>query len=462
MQTIRRFKTLVLLPFLLVEIASAAADGTSLTVLHSSYGGDPQIKEQDGQYASAIPSINTKKTWRSGSGFLSQIGIDSLAVLPLTQNVDFVMAVPEIYYQIEQDKLISFTFGRKKENWSILDSYWGLGLWQPLVRWDAASPIEQGLTGLFFKFGDDSKSQLLLMVSGVFLPDQQSNFEEKNGQMISSNRWFRAPVSSANLQGGSGQIKYHLIEPDYKEVIAQNSYAAMFKLGDLESGFFGKASVTDKPANQFHLGIETAGILNLTHNEFNADIYPVVIRHKIYSLETGYKWEYSSFVFSTNWENYETPKVSETWQQTELIDSRYDGIIFKQSLNPFGIKRASTGLSYIRRSLNDESSSATLIKGDIEASTQRFAFDEMVGIQVDANLIRTFKRQIDLRFKYTYSIFDSGEWVQAGVQLKLGQSWMWNLSGDIFGVPHEALASSSFISKYRGNDRISGSLTYVF
>ena len=137
-------------------------------------------------------------------------------------------------------------------------------------------------------------------------------------------------------------------------------------------------------------------------------------------------------------------------------------MIFSQNLTPLGIKRTTVGLSYVRKDMNSDSEDATIIKGDIEASTQRFAFDEMAGLQVDTNIIRTFNLKLNARFKYVYSIFDSGEWVSAGLQVAHGQSWSWSLSGDIFGVPDGTSPSTSFISKYRGNDRISGSLTYVF
>ncbi len=456
-------RVIFLIVFYWANFLFAQPAGIGLTVSQTSYGGEPQIAEQGSGYLSATPTVNITNKWGLEEEFNQTIRFDGLAVLPMSQNADIGVAIPEVFYQVvPRPGLLSFSVGRKLERWSELDSYWNLGLWQPLVRWDAASPIEQGLTGLFFEIGNRRSMHAVFMVSGIFLPDQQPDFKEENGRLVSSNRWFRAPVSSVSLQVEAGDINYDVIIPDYRDVIRQNSYAATFVAGDMESGFFAKGSLTDKPANQFHLGIDTEKILSLRNIDFNADIYPIVVRHKLYSIETGYSWEYSRLLLSTNWEGYEKPNVKSTWQQTELIDSRYDGIIFKQDLSPLGINRSSIGLSYVRRGVSEGGAASTFIKGDIEASTQRFAFEEMAGFQLNANVLRTYKYKIDTQFKYVYSIKDAGEWAQAGVQLQHGRNWTWGISGDIFGVPEGSSPSSSFISKYRGNDRLSGSLTYVF
>jgi hypothetical protein len=467
-----QFNTYIFISGLLFSQLVFAADTSQInvTISQTNYGGRAQIDEQDSQYSSVTPSFTFFKRYGAIEGTSHVFRTEGLVVLPMSDSVDLGVALPEAYYQMavktDSAKNFKFSVGRKLENWSELDNHWNIGLWQPLVRWDAANPIEQGLTGLFFEFGKSDSVRLVVMVSGLYLPDQQPSYDVVDGRIVSANRWFRAPVASASLENSQGEIAYDVIEPEAKDVLAQNSYAAMLMLGDPDAGGFLKFSTTDKPANQFHLGIDMEGILNINNANaisFQAPVYAVNVRHKINTIEFGNRFADSKVTLSANFEYYEKPNLPEKWQQTQLADSRYAGIIYDTSLKPIGLKRSSLSVSYVVNDQIDKpSEKATLIKGDIEASTQRFLFEEMVGVELKSNLLNTYRRAVDVRLKYVYSIIDSGEWLQAGLQYRQDRDWTWGLSGDLFGVPEDTKSSTSFISKFRGNDRLMGSLTYVF
>lgn len=452
-----------LLAFARAHALSRATQFFELTLSQTQYSGQPQIVEQDKQYSSVVPAFKIYRQSGSLENSHSLFLAEGQAVVPMSDGVDLGVAVPEIYYQnVPLPNKFGLSIGRKKERWSELDSYWKLGLWQPLVRWDAANPIEQGLTGAFFEYGSTETAKATLMVSGLFLPDQQPSFSEKDGRLVSANRWFRAPVNRAKFEESTQPIRYEVRAPDSKNIVLQNTYAALLQVGDEDVGPVVKLSLADKPMNQFHVAIDAGLLTETSDSHVAAPIYPMSIRHRVYSLESSYRGADFRILASTNWEYFEKPNVEEGWQQTPLVDGRYDGLIYTQSLSPIGLRRTEVGLSYVHKYDRQNTRESTIIKGDIEASTQRFPFQELVGLQVSSNMLRSYRRELDAMLKYVYSVQDQGEWIQAGLQYRHERSWVWALSGDVLGVPKEHDKSSSFISRFRGNDRVTGSVTYVF
>lgn len=444
-----------------LEVSRASAT-YELSILQTSYSGQAQISEQDNQYTTLKPTFNIFNRWGSVESSHHIAAGQGMALLPLNYHDEIGVAIPELYYQfVTNQKKVKFGVGRIKDNWSILDSHWNIGIWQPRVCWDAVNPEELGLTGLFFAAGNN-KIRSVFMVSGLFFPDQQASYKEENGRIISSNRWFRAPSYEAQLQHSNAEVYYTVIEPKPVDVIFQNSFSGMLEFGEKSAGVFVKASYADKPANQFHLIIDTEGIFDISRANFTTPIYPTSVRHRLATLETGYRWAGASIIFSTNRESYEHKDVPQSWHQTPLQDARYDGAILSNSLHFLGFKRTNVNFSYLKKTLSKNQSDAELIAGNVEASTQRLQFDEMTGAGFTTNISRTFQHQIDFHLKYIYSLTDAAEWVQSGINYQYEKQWLWALSGEIFGAPSRAPSGSSFISAYRGNDRVVGSMTYVF
>ena len=453
---------LFLMSFSLKTFAIEPVSFIDLTVRQTNYGSAPQVTVQETNYSEVSPSFLIFKRMGSPENSHALVKASGYLVLPMSDGVDFSAALPEAYLDLYYEPRKSlFSFGRKLHTWSELDSLWKLGLWQPLVRTDAANPVEQGLIGAFYEL-KNKNFKAALMASPLFLPDQQPDYDEESGQIVSANRWFRPPVSRLEIENNTSRVNYEVSEPDFSNIIDNTTVAGLLRIGQDAGGVFLLASASDKPMNQFHLTIDPAKGLGILDSTINVTIYPVVVRHQLYTFETGYKWSDGQVVLSTTTENIEDPRLPEEWEQTELIDSRYSGAIYSQDLSHWGLNRSSLGLSYVVREKRTEGDSSTAIEGDIDASTSRFNFEKLVGAQFKFNLIRKYKRELDTSFKYVYSIEDQGEWIQAGLQLREDRNWIWSLALDVFGVPENTPTKSSFISMFRGNDRISGSLTYVF
>jgi len=428
----------------------------SVTAEQTEYGTQGSLPEQNEQYLNFMPYIKYKHestNWVFGS--------EATAVLPGSDGVAFQFAVPELYEKFQLPGRLSVTVGRMRENWSLLDEQFHLGIWQPMARWDFLQPISQGLTGAFVTYhpADLSFLKLTLFGSVVYLPDQGPEFSLSHGQFVSSNRWFSPVVDEVYATNSPSSINYSLDTPSYSSIINHNSLAFMAEAGG-EVGAFAKASFARLPVNQFLLaGIPTqiAG-----DSSVNVTVVPMVIDHDLITVEGGFRYEQGQILLSDTWEHFDNPGLPQNYQETALVDSQYLGAVVTNDLSSLHLHRANIGLGYVQRIEGTSPSSDTLIQGSIDSSSQRLAFERLVSWSFSKNVYKTYASSLDTNLGYYYSIDDEGEWLHASVAFNYHRQWTWTLAGDILGADGPLDSNSSFMLKYRGNDRVMGGLSYVF
>lgn len=419
-----------------------------------SFGTSAARTEQYNQYFRLTPSMRySYLTDRS------QFDANALAVLPGSSGVAPQLAVPELFFKFKpSNNGSSFAVGRMKQNWSTLDDHGNLGLWQPLARWDAVRPISQGLTGFFVKYNAE-KFRLTYFATPIFLPDQGPEFDIKNGAVTSSNRWFRPPVDQAQVQNSEASIRYSLDTPSVSSVVNHPGQAVMVEIGPEDEGLFLHLAMAKMPVNQYHLGLDSHYI---TSNELTAVIHPYVIDHQLITAESGYRYSTGQFTISNTWEKFDHPKLPDSYQQSEIIDSQYLGAVVAQDLSLFGLKKAALDLSYVQRIKSAAAAKDNFTVGSVESSSQRLSFDKLFGVEFKKNVFKTYANGLDISLGYFYSITDEGEWLHGDISYLYEQNWVWNISGDVFGASGAIDENASFISKFRGNDRMMGGFSYVF
>jgi hypothetical protein len=434
----------------------------SVTAEQINYGTPGSLSAQNSAYLDFTPSFRyLKKFGGSSDDPHSVIGGEGTAILPGSAGVALQWAVPELYYQYARPKSVTVTVGRKRDDWSILDEQFHLGLWQPLARWDALRPISQGLTGAFVEWhpGELENVRIVGFGSTIFLPDQGPEFNISNGQINSSNRWFRPVVDEIDEMSSQSNINYSLDMPTLSNVINHNSVAVMADVG-ASQGAFAKASYGRMPMNQFLL----AGLPSQPtgSNTVNLTIIPMVVDHSLTTVEGGYRYDHGQFVISDTWEHIDNPNLPSNYQQTQLVDSQYIGVVATNDLSVLGVHRANMSLGYVQCVEATSNSNDTIVQGTIESSSQRLTFERLVSWSFEKNIFKTYANSLDTTFGYYYSIDDEGEWLHASVAFKYEKQWTWSLAGDLLGASGALDQNASFISKYRGNDRLIGGLTYVF
>jgi hypothetical protein len=428
----------------------------------SQFMSDAAYLEQSNQYSTFVPSFRGQS-----SNFDAAVTTkaDLSALVPMTDEGEFHFIARDLYARVQTKSPtgLAFTFGRSQRLWSQLDEDWGLGIWQPLFRADYVNPISLGLTGLFAEAAGKGM-KFTIFVSPLHLPDQQAEMKVENGQLTSGNRWFRAPVSHLEIEHGVNRIYYDLNKPEVKDVVFNGVFAFSTTAGDEVDGSWARFSFADKPMNQFHVAVQTDGIvfLHVDSGEIRPIIHPKVVRHQLATFETGFAWDDRNKVyFSVVSESINDPKLPEGWEQTELKDAYYVGAGGSMGMGMVGLRQTLFSLGYVERR-EKEGSDITSIEGEIETSNQRPTFERLASAALIHPLYRQRHHRVTGQMKYTHSFSDQGDWVTAVVNYRPEAQVTWYLGLDVFGAPDEGTGVRSFISSYRNNDRVFGGVSYVF
>jgi hypothetical protein len=443
------------------QFSQNTTNGLGLELLQSQYLTEaPYIFQQDAYTDSRI-SYFSKGRFKSVRQM--EFALDLNLMIPFTGSVvSSGFYFPEAYLGYNLTPDIKLTVGRKLMAWSEADRQHKLGIWEPLFRWDHSRPVSQGLLGASIEL-EEKRFQLSLFASPLYLPDQQAEIAVVDGRFESSNRWFRAPISTLEFQNSDIDLRYNLERPEFNDVVLQPTFAGSLIIKEKDSyGTWFRISAASKPANQLHIAINAQESINYNSLRFTAPVYPLVVRHNLLSLEFGLDEENVRSYFSFTSEAYESPNIPQKWEQTELSDSNY--LVAGLDFMPMRLRGLPTwvSLGYLERNKLDPASGVTRIEGDVNASTSRMNFDRwfFAGISMPVRLGRFGV----LRNKFTlyHSPSDEADWLQGEVEYIQSPRASYFLTMDIFGTGLEQSDNPSFISTYRNNDRVLGGLRYVF
>ncbi len=447
-----------------VESAPHSSADNYLSLDLQQYDYNPegaQTTDQFSQYTQATTAFGYFHKHIGNDGTESSFESDGLVVLPMSAGTYFEVGVPNAYWSLlSPSKHFQISVGRELQNWSELDDYWHLGIWQPLARWDAADPISQGLTGIFARINEDNY-RVTLFASDLFLPDQEPNYQTGDGQIYSYNRWFRSPETQILIGNGESQFNYAIAPVNVNKIIFQRSFAGMVEFGHEKEGPYFKTSYAEKPMNQFHIADHPN--VDIGANTVNVTVIPMIVQEHVLTAETGVRFSNDSeFVLSDTWERFDNPDLPNNYYQSQLIDSQYLGLIYRQDLEAMGLYHSNIALSYVDRLEMTNPQTATIIAGQVESSADRLAFARLAGVQFTHQLWQKAKSGLDGVLAFNYSIDDQGVWLHSMLGYKYDPHWTWSLAGDLFGLPSSEFDSTSFVSIYRGNSRLIGGLTYVY
>lgn len=238
----------------------------------------------------------------------------------------------------------ALTVGRKKVNWSLLDEDYLLGLYQPLFRWNPLEPESQGLTGAFLNLENTEgpvRWGVTLFSSGIFIPDQGSGYDIKNGQFERSNPYFQATPRNAEISGHVVDINYNVQKPDTQEIVFNRSFAGRVFIGEEKKGFYGQVAFANKPSNQMSLGFDGVDQTNpeVTADTANLQIQPTISTHSLSSADIKFSTKFLSGGVSAVHEDPESPNFSEQWtfvkySKSDLVSPfvQIEGVGFKLHL----------------------------------------------------------------------------------------------------------------------------------
>ncbi len=355
--------------------------------------------------------------------------------------------IRELYFTYQIDSSSKLYLGRKINDWSKLDSDWNIGFFNPQFRWNPLSPENQGLFGLFWE-RKESIWNLSLFASPLFIPDQGSSYDLKDGKFENSNPWFHSPPQNVRFQGNvTLPIDYQLKKPETNDVVGQTLYGAQIQVGDLR-GPFAQFSGIHKPSNQFALGYKVVNVVN----RVRIDLVPKVYTENNFAADLGYRCDWGLAQISFLYSRPVSPNYDAGFNRPEFEESLSVGPRFVFDLKPFKF-----GLSYLETTGGDVTESGPDASSSRASLSQRFLFRQAYQVQLSYSEIYFKQLKIDSSLQYRQSQKDEFKQIHFVQKINLKGPWAFWVDLLLIDTPDETLSK---MGPYRNIDQIFIGVSY--
>lgn len=385
---------------------------------------------------------------------------------------EFYFGVPQVYAQPRKIAPgFNLTIGRLKRQWSRLDEEFNLGIWQPQLRWDYLAPQQEGLMGIFFDWSLSSSLHFSFFTSPLFIPDQGPQFHLKNGQFVSSNRWFVPPTSRVALfqntaYASDAPLYFEIAKMSEEDIFMHSSFG--FSMNYQPGGpYWSQVSYAFKPRNQIHLGIECANCGKLPTGaspvEVTAVIHPKVVNHNVLTWEAGFdRIDDRGWVSLTG----DVPVASgfpDTYAESPMNSSVTAGFAYQHFLGHLVGIPSWLQYSYMRIfEFKQRSGGHMAGTEDVQSSLDRYPYQEIAAVDWRILLSQLQSNRLNWRNRYTYSIPERGGWLSSALEWARGPL-TFTVGVDILGADVSPDSpKAGLFSRYRANDRFYGGMSYVF
>ncbi len=383
-----------------------------------------------------------------------QFGIEVDSLYGLRKANYRYLDISEAYLGYDKTQWFSY-LGRKRFQWSEMDSYWSMGLYQPRFRWDYLNEKESGLFG-WFVGAQNENFHFVAYASPIYIPEQGAPFDIDGGDCKTASPWFSCPTASIALFNQSTDVRYSLDIPPVKDLISHHGYGATLRIGKA-LGPFGRVSYAHKPLNQFLLSYE--GTLNLSTLDIPSIIRPRVIYHDLYSADVGYNWVRHAFIASGLAERPKRDNPPSFWNTQEAYDANLFSLTAKSMPFSGRFSRTRVEASYLYRSGGNGPDRGPFAQRQA-VFEPRYAFQNAYAFTLLTPVFDSWASSFLLGTKFVLDTANQGNILQTDVYFWPFARTTVNLGIDILGS--ESTSPVDFISRYQRNDRVRGGITYVF
>jgi hypothetical protein len=343
----------------------------------------------------------------------------------------------------------SISFGRKNENWSVMDDFWEAGIYSPRFTWDPTRPRKVGLTGLFYEWKNPNW-KAVGFASYVNIPERGFPTKTENGKIITSDPFAQQQYESAVVAAREIPIQYSINYPPTKDLVFNPSYLGSLRYQESEdSGFFTQGTGGYLPINQVNLSVLPAYVLQ--QDVVDVQVYPTILSHYLLGAEAGYRQSRYSV-----WASY-TYEVPDRWVMPDLwvtpriepstITSAGVDLFFSRNI------RLKSSVIYVR-----EEEKPKVVKQDFTVDLpNRFQFHRATraGIEVYGSQNLRYELEWTRDLEFESDLISADIYLQF---LKKSGALTLNFGSDFFA----SSTGTGSIGRLKGNDRIRGGLAYAF
>jgi len=368
--------------------------------------------------------------------------------------------VKELYASYRISDQTKATVGRKKYQWSALDSYWLMSVWQPNFAIDLLRPEEQGLFGAFLDHQEDD-FQIMGFATPIFIPSIGPDIREEGGSLVSDSRWYRRPSDKYNFNDRINSITYRLDIPEIQDLIGKPGMGFAGRWGKINSGAWLASSYGYKPMNDLLLRRQNFKIID--EDKVDVKVRPDATYHSVFSADVGYAFPQFSTTLSYLEDNPVEKKPDADWVIQRPNSLRAYSLLMDFQLPNFFDRTLQMQLAYLRVSGADIIDITS--DGEVDSMTlfdDRLRFKDAVSVRVQGPLAQIFRRSLVTKFSYLYDYAQKGSLVSTEFHYFPATQWSVLLGADVLGVEDLDSSSSGFLNQYRANDRFYGGISYVF
>lgn len=397
----------------------------------------------------------------------SKVQIESQLIKSLNLNYQFVSIGQAYAGSADPEK--GWSVGRKKENWSVVDQDWNLGLWQPLYQEDGLRIHQQGLFGGFYKSNFGS-TKIQAFASPVFIPTLNGDLSQEGETLATQSRWMRDLPQQATVNGRDVELSYRLKTPPYTELLAEPSLGLRASWGQPTEGTWAAIGVARKPMNALSIKYDAALVSRSVGFQGQAEVVPVVHNHNLVSADFGFKAQDIDFTVSAiadqpideSVENGLSEEGFQTdyYQQRPLASQTFAAKASSQFLVGSLNQAIQWTLSYLK--VNSERTQDYDSEGIQQSQfvPDRFLFTNALSLQGQTSLTE----KIQVRLKFLRDFDQSGSFWSFRTTYTPTSVWSFFAGFDFLGVDqvNEIETDNRFLNSFRHNDRVFGGLNYGF
>lgn len=377
---------------------------------------------------------------KSNSRTNDDFKIDLTQTYALNKSVLSYTNPRELSYSLNLGDNSQLIAGRHLHIWSALDTFWSYSYIQPIFKWNALDPKNQGLTGLFYQYKSGAWS-VMLYGSPLYIPDQGASYEIKDGQFESGNPFFQAPPQNLIFQGQTLPIDYNIERPKTEDIVFRTSFGAQVRYGE-SKGYFAQAAAVSKPSNQLALGYK--GVLVTTR--VRVDVTPKTYTENIYAADLGYRDDWGFALISALYDQPKDPEFDSSYNAPHFAASTVWGPQFMYKMAPFELL-----LAYMNTSGGAITETGPDVSTSRQSLSQRFMYKEAALAGV--TYAQTFDKQYRLNSSFQYRFSPREGYRQIRFRNDLNLSGPWAFWADLLLIDTNSSLDSGFES-YKNRDQI--------
>lgn len=351
-----------------------------------------------------------------------------------------------------------FSFGRKKLTWSQWDEAWGQSLVQSRFMDDKLHNSQAGLIG--FSYDHEWKYLTLHVVySPIYIPEMGPHYWLGDQKFVSQNPWFNPPRSTAPFSGSPTNINYSVNEPNDFNIVNRSGGGFILEWKPSESTFsrFSEAFV---PMSQILFGFPFQ--YDLQTGSLDVNLTPRFLYHNVADYDLIVSREKSEFGVSVS-------------DDLPIQDNLYDNPTWEVQNTTNAIIASGYYTQYLddRKSANLTGSLLRVWGGDLPdrgpvsyAETlfeRRYQFTEAASLGIRKRWHAQSVPGVESGMKLIYDRLENGIVYSGDFTAYLQRALAISFAYDYFAIlPGSPQMPDGFIDVYRGNDRLSLGVRYVF